>query len=154
MTISMQAVLDAQYAADFIAAEYKIQQQHRLQKIVIPATELVIANGEQYAGIMINSTVDNYHLILTKVSPDELSWQDATSWVVDVNGFLPTRSEQALLYANLKDHILKEQWSWFWSSCELNGLYAWGQDFVNGYQSAYSKTEHNYAQAVRRVPVN
>lgn len=42
----------------------------------------------------------------------------------------------------------------YWSSTEVSALYAWGQQFVTGYQPAfYSKNSTRYVRAVRRVAV-
>ena len=41
--------------------------------------------------------------------------------------------------------------SWYWSSTEFNATSAWEQDFYNGNQTNYSKTNNYYVRAVRKV---
>jgi hypothetical protein len=41
----------------------------------------------------------------------------------------------------------------YWSSTEYDALFAWRQDFYDGYQSYGSKGGNFYVRAVRRIPV-
>ena len=60
---------------------------------------------------------------------------------------LPTRREQALLYANLKEQF-EERAYW---SCEAESGWAWSQYFLSGSQIDRLKRNELRARAVRRL---
>ena len=59
-------------------------------------------------------------------------------WAFSVVGALPTRHEQALLYANCKSH-LKPKWHWSSETHEEDASYAWGCDFDYGTQNSSTR---------------
>jgi hypothetical protein len=92
-------------------------------------------SGERYAGMVLdqNGTL-LHHLVLMAQRPDgKLNWKDATAWAETVGGTLPTRQEQALLYANCKPH-LKPEWHWSGETHDEDASCAWGCNFTNGDQ--------------------
>jgi hypothetical protein len=99
----------------------------------------------------------DYHLVVADVEKTSIAWQPAMDWAegLAVGGHrdfsLPTRPEQALLYANVGDLFARE---WYWSSAQYAGHagYAWFQLFDNGYQFSYGKSSELRARAVRRIP--
>ncbi|HEY0062498.1 MAG TPA: DUF1566 domain-containing protein, partial [Telluria sp.] len=98
--------------------------------------------GEVYAGIVLGQDgKPDHHLILLAPEATDVTWAKAKDFAKKAGGELPTRSEQALLYANLKKEF---QPRWYWS-CEQHAASsdcAWGQGFLNGLQ-------YNYIQVVR-----
>src|SRR5438094_817365 len=62
--------------------------------------------GGIYAGIArgVDGAAD-YHLVLPPDAKEDINWDDAMKWAEGIGGDLPTRSEQALLFANLKDQF-------------------------------------------------
>ncbi|WP_219118027.1 DUF1566 domain-containing protein [Janthinobacterium sp. UMAB-56] len=104
--------------------------------------------GERYAGIMAGAA--GYQLFLLPGEADALPWQDALDWAAARGACLPTRSELALLHANLR-HAFPD--AWYWSSEEdaILPRMAWSHDFDNGTQYNYRKTYAGRACAVRRV---
>ncbi|MCM3581811.1 DUF1566 domain-containing protein, partial [Ralstonia pickettii] len=76
----------------------------------------------------------------------------AKEWAASINGELPTRREQALLYANLPEQFEK---TWYWSSEQSasNSFCAWGQDFSDGIQYNGHKGNELRARAVRRLKI-
>lgn len=110
-------------------------------------------DGEHYAGVLVGKDgAPNHHLILLPGDHDDLPWQAAMDWAKSIGGELPTRREQALLYANLPEQFKSE---WYWS-CEHHAAYsdsAWMQHFGNGNQGISHKSYDYRARAVRRLTI-
>jgi hypothetical protein len=110
-----------------------------------------LKEGEQYAGIILGKNGEqNYHLVLLPGEIEDANWQKSIDWAKSVGGELPTRREQALLYANLKEQFKSE---WYWS-CEQHAAdsdYAWMQGFSTGGQGNDHKSDFYRARAVRRL---
>ena len=110
-------------------------------------------DGGIYAGIARGENGQpDHHLILLDEAPKRLSWKKALEWAKSIGADLPTRSESALLYANLRD-LFQTDW-WYWTSTQSAGdeAYAWIQDFDFGDQIIDRKGDDYRARAVRRVP--
>jgi len=109
---------------------------------------------ERYAGIALDATgKPTHHLILIPHQPEtHLTWDEAIAWAASIGVELPTRQEQALLYANAKDAFESE---WYWISEEYAGLAsdAWGQYFDDGLQGGNDKGCKGRVCAIRRVPI-
>jgi hypothetical protein len=119
----------------------------------IPQALIELAPGERYAGIVLDGAGEpKHHLVLLPGDAENITWPDALEWAKKAGGELPTRQEQALLFANLKDEF---QAAWYWSSQahETNGSCAWGQGFSIGGQSFSRKFYEGRARAVRRFAV-
>jgi hypothetical protein len=108
--------------------------------------------GEQYAGPVLDQDGTHlHHLVLMAEVPEKpLNWQAATAWAESIGGQLPTRQEQALLFANCKPH-LKAAWHWSSEMHADDASYAWGCVFLNGGQLYGHKSFEACARAVRRV---
>jgi hypothetical protein len=108
--------------------------------------------GELYAGLILGKDGQpDYHLIKLPGEPtNDLNWKAAKDWAKRIGGELPTRREQSLLYANLKEHF---QSHWYWSSepYEDGKKYAWSQRFLNGFQYGNVVNHELRACAVRRL---
>ncbi|MBB2999680.1 hypothetical protein FHX57_002011 [Paraburkholderia tropica] len=106
-------------------------------------------NGGIYAGIARGDDGQpDYHLILLPGQASDVNWKAAQEWAAQQDGTLPTRREQSLLYANLKDQFAA---AWYWSSEQHDDdAYAWCQHFRNGTQSNSPKSAALRAVAVRR----
>ena len=118
--------------------------------MIVPEATIDLAPGEHYAGAVLDEQGHvKHHLVLMAAKPDgELAWQAAMDWAAAVGGALPTRQEQALLYANCKPH-LKARWHW---SCETEGSsYAWSCYFGYGTQGYDGRSAEGCAVAVRRL---
>jgi len=106
-----------------------------------------------YAGIARGQDgAPDYHLVLLPGEAESVNWAAAKEWAASAGGELPTRSEQALLFANLKDHF---KGAWYWSGEEYVSApeYAWSQTFSFGYQSSGHKVNELRARAVRRLAI-
>ena len=111
-----------------------------------------LAPGEHYAGAVLDANGEHmHHLVLMAPRPDKkLQWQAAMDWATSVGGALPTRQEQALLYANCKPHI-KPEWHWSSETNADDASYAWSCYFSHGHQDLTRKSGEGSAVAVRRV---
>jgi hypothetical protein len=140
-TLSMGDTPAADDFGNAAGAEITVSQAPTLKK------------GELYAGIILGKDgAANHHLILLPGQKEDINWADAGKWAKKIGGELPTRREQALLYANLKE-AFEERWYW---SCEQhagNADYAWYQDFEDGNQSHDHKDYELRARAVRRLAI-
>jgi hypothetical protein len=110
-----------------------------------------LKKGEVYAGILLKDGQPTHHLILLP-GDDHKPWADAVAWAKKKGGILPTRKEQALLFANAAD---KFEQRWYWSSEEYagNADCAWIQRFSNGNQIIIHKSLDYRCRAVRRVAI-
>ena len=132
-------------------------QSTTAESIHFPELLLELNPGERYAGLIIGKDGEpSYHLVLRPGSAENLTWDKAVEWAAKQGGdyaaSLPTRNEQSLLFANLKDEFERE---WYWSSeahASESG-WAWTQDFDNGYQDYYPKGNELRARAVRRLVI-
>lgn len=108
--------------------------------------------GEHYAGPVLEASGRiTHHLVLMAQRPaDKLGWQAAMDWAISVGGSLPSRQEQALLYANCKPH-LKPDWHWSSETHEDEASSAWFCFFDHGNQYDNHKSCEGSAVAVRRV---
>jgi hypothetical protein len=111
-----------------------------------------LAAGESYAGLLLSADgMPSHHLVLLPGSAEGVDWKAAKAWAASAGGELPTRREQALLYANLKAEF-KSAWYWSGEEHEGFGSYAWGLYFSYGNQNYNLKSYEGQARAVRRFP--
>jgi hypothetical protein len=107
--------------------------------------------GEEYAGLLLGKDGQpDQHIILLPGDPDSVTWKQAKDFAKKQGGELPTRREQSLLFANLKEHFKGD---WYWSG-EQRASYsycAWGQDFGYGTQDFDHLDFRCRARAVRRL---
>ncbi len=119
--------------------------------IPMPRIGAPLADGI-FAGIVRGENED-HALVLLAETPKRMKWKAAMEWAQKLGASLPTRSEQAVLFGNLKDQFPDGGWHW---SCEQyagDGAYAWCQTFDNGYQGYGHKGLELRARAVRRLPL-
>lgn len=138
------------------------EQSNEIERLTHPRIgEQWPAQGGVYAGIARGTEGrPDYHLILFSLSAkQDATWQQAKEWAADLRGghglddyTLPTRREQALLYANVPEQFEN---AWYWSSEQLAAFvdYAWMQVFGNGDQGGGHKSYQYRARAVRRLDI-
>ena len=118
---------------------------------VAAPNRLALNEGEHYAGIILGKDGEaDYQLILLPGEAIDINWKDSQAWAEEQGGFLPTRREQSLLFANLKEHF-KPRWHWSCETHQEHTHFAWGQGFVDGDQYYLDKDYERFARAVRRV---
>mgnify|MGYP001608181317 CR=1 FL=1 len=120
--------------------------------LVIPGAHIDLAPGELYAGtILSDGGSPMHHLVLLPDRAEKVTWDAAVEFAKKAGGELPTRREQSLLYANLKDQF-EAAWYWSGEQYEINGSFAWTQIFGSGNQNNAHKSYEGRAVAVRRFP--
>lgn len=125
--------------------------KQQLQGTPMPRIGQALADGI-FAGIMRGADGD-HALVLLAEAPTQMSWSAALKWAADVGASLPTRSEQSVIFGNLRDQFPGGGWYW---SCEQSAgseAYAWSQVFNDGYQGNTHKVNELRARAVRRLPL-
>jgi hypothetical protein len=150
-TVTLEVIEKEHSKVADLIAQFKKQA---ITQFVFPETEIQLSHGEHYAGVVIGKDGESsYHLVLLPEDKEGGKWQAAMDWAKSIGGELPTRREQSLLYANLKEEF---QESYYWSgvSHASTGDYAWCQYFLTGYQDYYDK-DYYYcrARAVRRLVI-
>lgn len=135
------------------SAQAKTALQEPAAGTAITAAVPPLAKGEAYAGILLNAEGrPSHHLVLLPGDADKVTWEEAKAFAAKAGGELPTRKEQALLFANAAQHFKP---TWYWSSDPLagNAEYAWDQYFSDGGQNGWRKGSRTRARAVRRVTI-
>lgn len=115
-------------------------------QITIPT----LNEGEAYAGIVVLKGTPTHHLVLLPGDLAQADWKKAVAWAKEQGGELPTRREQALLFANAPEEFERD---WYWSG-EQHAAHpdcAWFQLFTDGYQDSYGIVSELRARAVRRL---
>ena len=120
--------------------------------IEIEGTTLPLQPGEHYAGAVLDENGNHkHHLVLMAQRPiGKLAWQFAMDWATSVDGALPTRQEQALLFANCKPH-LDPVWHWSSETHDEDASFAWICSFDFGSQNFVRKSYEGSAVAVRCI---
>ena len=142
-----------QNVASMIAAFKATTAAQASRTITITHAEIELQPGEHYAGLILGvGGAPDYHLVLLPGDTEDVNWADAKEFAAKAGGELPTRREQSLLFANLKDQF---EGAWYWSSEQhaASDDYAWSQYFRSGRQSYLSKSAGLRARAVRRLTI-
>ena len=154
-TITLESI-KAEHAklADLIAA---FEKQQEPSALYFPEATINLAPGEHYAGITTGKDGEpSYHLVLLPGQADDITWEKAMEWASKQGGdsvtSLPTRREQALLYANLKEEF-EERAYWSCEAHESESGWAWCQNFYDGNQGLSTRSHELRARAVRRLPI-
>ncbi|ADE10443.1 hypothetical protein [Sideroxydans lithotrophicus] len=110
--------------------------------------ETLLQAGEQYAGLLLGKNGDpDQHIILRPGEAQAVNWDDARKFATDTGGELPTRREQALLFANSPEAFTP---NWYWSGEQRSAGSAWFQGFDDGTQYWVFTDGKCRAVAVRR----
>ena len=136
---------------------FALQVAPETTQIHFPELLIELNPGEEYAGLVIGKDGEpSHHLVLLPGELEKATWESAKEWADKQGGFfesgLPNRREQALLYANLKEHFAD---AWYWS-CEPHASdagFAWYQYFGFGRQYYGLQSLQLRARAVRRLPI-
>ena len=148
--------IKAQHAkvAEMITA---FEKQQEPSALFFPEVTINLAAGEHYAGLVLGKDGEpSYHLVLLPGQADDITWDKAMEWAGKQGGeyvaSLPTRREQSLLYANLKEEF-EERAYWSCEAHESESGWAWCQSFSYGLQSTGSRYCALRARAVRRLAI-
>jgi len=148
--VTLEAIQAKQTELAQLIQQLKTQQQ--ATKIDINSWIITLQPGEHYAGAVLDADGQHlHHLVLMAQQPDsKLAWQPAMDWAARIGAALPTRQEQALLFANCKPH-LQPVWHWSSETHEDDASCAWHCNFDDGHQYGNVKSSQGSAVAVRRV---
>ena len=156
LAIEIRAMFLAHWNLDSIQADARMShfnygQAAAALPVSTPGAIGSAFGGGIYAGISRGTLgAPDQHLVLLPGEAVDVDWEAAGAFAASVGGELPTRAEQALLFANLKDQF---QPRWHWSSEQAGPSYAWYQGFDSGYQGDYYRSYEGSARAVRRFPI-
>ena len=111
-----------------------------------------LADGEIYIGAIGDAAGNLYHVILLPGDNNDATHEAQLEWAKSIGGDLPTRIEQAMLWANHRDQFQKD---WYWSNetHHSESGWAWYQHFTSGNQYDNRKRHEFRARAVRRLPI-
>lgn len=110
--------------------------------------ESLLKKGEKYGGLLLGKNGDpDQHIILLPSEVQAVNWDEAKKFAAESGGELPTRREQALLFANLPEEFTP---NWYWSGAQRGSGSAWGQGFSFGIQYWSYPGGECRARAVRR----
>jgi hypothetical protein len=117
-------------------------------QLTIPA----LNEGERWAGVIVADGKATHHVILLPGECDAADWHAATAWAIAQGGELPTRREQALLFANAPEQFKRAAY-WSGEQHAADPDYAWYQHFGYGGQDDHTIDDQLRARAVRRVAI-
>lgn len=150
--ITIESIKSEQIKLAEMIARFEAQIQSK-RIVTITGIEIELHDDEHYAGIILGKDgAPDHHLILLPGEAESVNWKDAQDFAVKAGGELPTRREQALLYANLKEQF-QEAYYWSGEQHAAHSHFAWFQHFDNGYQDCYHKDYKLRARAVRRLEI-
>lgn len=149
-TITLEDIKTQQDKLAQMIATLQAAPQAEPTVYTLPATEITLQPGEHYAGLVLDATTGkpSHHLVLLTGEAEELTWAEATAWAEAHGGHLPTRQEQALLFANLKREF---EGAWYWSGEKSSSGSVWLQSFGSGSQLNDSLDDRLRVRAVRRL---
>lgn len=123
------------------------------ETIPLPRMHSTYAGGTVMGVMAGENGQPDYLLLDLGVEPEkDVTWDEAKAWAKSVGGELPTRREQAMLFANRREGQYKPRWYWSGEQHAGEPSWAWCQDFYYGTQGGTRKDYHGRARAVRRVP--
>lgn len=149
-TVTLQDIKATQDTLAAMIANYEAQAAPGGTLYTVREAKIELAPGERYAGVVLDAAGSpSHHLVLLPGEARDVSWQNARAWAGKAGGALPTRQEQALLYANCKAEFAGT-WYWTGEEHESDGSCAWVQYFLHGNMSVYNQSYQGRARAVRR----
>ena len=115
--------------------------------------------GGIYAGLAAGRDgAPDYHLIVADSATKDADWEAAKKWAGGLTAeghddfALPSRKEQALLFANVAG-LFDPEWYWSGEAYASDAGYAWCQYFLSGDQDFARFDSKLRARAVRRLTV-
>lgn len=109
--------------------------------------------GGVYAGVSTGQDGGLYvPVLLGHKPPRGLDWYESQAWVESLGASVPTRSEAALLFANVRP-LLKPELHWTAEGDESDPFHAWVCHFGSGHQYNDRAGHEHSAIAIRRIPL-
>jgi hypothetical protein len=144
MTITLEAIKAEQTKLAQMIANFEATAP---TLFFIPEANIELQPGERYAGLILGDDGKPSHHLVLLPGDFEATWNDAKKLAEKAGGELPTRREQSLLFANLKDEFKAE---WYWSGEQSSEGLAFLQYFDYGRQITSSKSYERRCRFVRR----
>lgn len=129
-----------------------IKQLARALAYVKNKEVLTLAEGEIYIGAIGDDLGNLHHVILLPGDNDDATHEAQLEWAKSIGGDLPTRIEQAMLWANHRD-LFQKDWYWSNETHHSESGWAWCQYFCYGGQHDRLRGNELRARAVRRLPI-
>ena len=150
--ITLEAIQAKQSELAKLIQQFSEQPKSAARTIEVEDRYIQLEPGEHYAGAVLDADGNHMHdlVLLPQRHGKRLNWNAALEWAEEVGGALPTRQEQALIFANCKPH-LEGVYHWSCEEYEENASYAWGCYFHAGGQGPAHKGTELAAFAVRRL---
>ena len=139
-------VASVEASAAIAAGEAGVADSWRWFRLALGAAVIAGLLGCSPQTLLVRAAADQ--LAAQAGAAEDVAWKDAIEWAQQVGGELPTRQEQALLYANLKREFEAD---WYWSSEQYSDSDAWYQYFDDSSQHDNDKSYGGRARAVRRL---
>lgn len=150
MTITLDAIKAEHAKVAEMIALFEAQSSETTE-IHFPEFLVELKHGEEYAGLIVGKHGEaSYHLVLIPGQADSINWPDAKDWAKKQGGELPTRREQSLLFANLKEQF-EDAYYWSGEQHASDSDYAWCQGFLYGGQDNGGTYGKLRSRAVRRL---
>ena len=105
-----------------------------------------------YARVLGEDGAPDQHIFLLPGQANDVTFEQAQKWAAKQGGELPTRREQSLLFANLKEEF-EERYYWSGEKHASHSDYACVQGFGGGDQRYRYVDGTGRARAVRRLVV-
>ena len=83
MPITLEAIKAEQAKVSEMIAKFEAQPQPLLK--TIPAVQIWLEPGEEYAGVILGKDgTPSHHLILLPGDQDDINWADAKKWAAEI----------------------------------------------------------------------
>jgi len=152
--ITLEAIQAKQTELAKLIKQFSEQPKDAGRTIEIEDRYIELEPGEHYAGVVLDADGNHMHdlVLLPQHHGKRLNWKAALEWAEEVGGALPTRQEQALIFANCKPY-LEGVYHWSCEEYEGDASYACYCTFSLGTQGYGHKTLELAAVAVRLIPI-
>ena len=150
--ITIEAIQAKQSELEKLIQQFQAQPIEQSREIDIEGNVISLAPGEHYAGAVLDAKGNHMHdlVLMPQRHGERVNWKAALEWAEEIGGALPTRQEQALLFANCKPH-LEGVYHWSCEEYEGDASFAWHCTFGYGGQYGDLKGNELAAVAVRRL---
>ena len=100
--ITLEAIQAKQSELAKLIQQFSEQPKSAARTIEVEDRYIQLEPGEHYAGAVLDADDNHMHdlVLLPQRHGKRLNWNAALEWAEEVGGALPTRQEQALIFAN------------------------------------------------------
>ena len=147
--VTLEVIQAKQTELEKLIQQFQSQPIEQGREIKIEGNVISLAPGEHYAGAVLDADGARLHdlVLMPQRHGKRLNWKAALEWAEEVGGALPTRQEQALLFANCKPH-LEGVYHWSCEEYEDDTRYARSCYFSSGQHGITHKSDELSVVAV------